>query len=165
MTKTQKLTLSGVMIALCVVLSSVIVFPVGIAKCAPVQHLTNVLAAVILGPFYGVAMAFITSLIRFSTGMGTLLAFPGSMCGALLSGILFAKTKRTYMAVIGEIFGTGILGALIAYPMATLILQKEAALFGFVIPFSVSSIGGALISIVFIVALNKTGMIQRTAKA
>ena len=36
-------------------------------------------------------MAFITSLIRVLMRTGTLLAFPGSMCGALLAGLMYKK--------------------------------------------------------------------------
>lgn len=160
MTRTKKLTLSGILIALGVILSTFSI-PIGVARCFPIQHLINVLSAVILGPFYGTLMAFITSIIRIMMGTGTILAFPGSMCGALLSGLLYKRFKKTYMAFIGEVLGTGILGALIAYPMATLILSREAALFGFVIPFSVSSIGGTAISILFLFALNKTGALNK----
>lgn len=163
MLKTKKLTLAGIFIAMGVILSTVIVIPVGIAKCAPVQHLMNVLSAVILGPFYGVAIAFLTSTIRVLIGTGTFLAFPGSMCGALLAGILYKYNKKITMASIGEIFGTGVIGALIAYPVAKFILSKEAALWGFVVPFSISSIGGTLIAILFLIALKKTGVLYKVS--
>ncbi len=163
MLKTKKLTLAGIFIAMGVILSTVIVIPVGIAKCAPVQHLINVLSAVILGPFYGVAIAFLTSTIRVLIGTGTFLAFPGSMCGALLAGILYKYNNKITMASIGEIFGTGVIGALIAYPVAKFILSKEAALWGFVVPFSISSIGGTLIAILFLIALKKTGVLYKVS--
>lgn len=159
MSKTKKITLAGALIALGVIMSTFSI-PIGITKCFPIQHLINVVAAVILGPLYGVSMAFLTSLIRVMAGTGTLLAFPGSMCGALLAGILYNHSKKIYMAYIGEIIGTGIIGALLAYPVAALILSKEAALLGFVVPFSVSSIGGATISLVFLFALKKTRILN-----
>ena len=86
--KLKKLVLTAVFAAVAVV-GSLFSFPVFGSKCAPVQHLINVLCAVILGPGYGVAAAFVSSLIRNLLGLGTLLAFPGSMCGALLAGILY----------------------------------------------------------------------------
>lgn len=159
MSKTKKLALSGIFIALGVILSTFSI-PVGASRCFPVQHLINVLSAVILGPYYGVAMAFITSFIRVMMGTGTILAFPGSMCGALLSGVLFAKFKSKYIAFAGEVFGTGILGAIVAYPMATLILSKNAAVFAFVIPFSISTIGGSVLALIFLLALEKTGILS-----
>ena len=45
------------------------------------------------------------------------------------------------------------LGALAAYPLATFFLSQEAAVFGFVIPFGVSSFGGALISLVILLGV------------
>ena len=41
------------------------------------------------------------------------------MVGALLAGILYKRIlRKPIMAVIGEVIGTGILGALLAYPIA-----------------------------------------------
>jgi len=157
MSNVKKLTQAGIFIAVGVVCSTMSI-PIGVAKVFPVQHFINVLAGVTMGPSYAVCMAFVTSLIRVMIGTGSLLAFPGSMCGALLCGMLFKYTKKPAMAFIGEIVGTGIIGAILAYPIATLFLSKEAALLGFVIPFGISSIAGAGISLVFILALKKTGI-------
>ena len=74
----QKLAIAGVLIALSVVLSGFSI-PIGASKCFPIQHMVNVIAGTLLGPWYAVGMAFITSLIRLIMGTGTLLAFPGSM--------------------------------------------------------------------------------------
>lgn len=103
--KLKKLVLTAVFAAVAVV-GSLFSFPVFGSKCAPVQHLINVLCAVILGPGYGVAAAFVSSLIRNLLGLGTLLAFPGSMCGALLAGLLYHYIKKLPAAYIGEVFGT-----------------------------------------------------------
>ena len=64
------------------------------------------------------------------------------------------------MAYIGEIIGTGIIGGLVAFPMATLIMGKEAALFAYVMPFMISSLGGATISIMVLNVLRKTKVWQ-----
>ena len=42
-----------------------------------------------LGPGYAVGIAFGSSLLRNLLGWGTLLAFPGSMFGALLAGLFY----------------------------------------------------------------------------
>ena len=78
---TKKLALAGVLCAVAVV-GSMFSFPVFGSKCAPVQHMVNVLCAVLLGPWYGVGAAFVASLLRNLLGLGSLMAFPGSMCGA-----------------------------------------------------------------------------------
>ncbi|TCT16259.1 energy coupling factor transporter S component ThiW [Natranaerovirga pectinivora] len=144
--KTQKLTLSALLIAIGTLLGSVIYIPVGVAKCFPIQHTINVISAVVLGPFYAVLNAFIISLLRNILGRGTLLAFPGSMVGALLAGVLYYKYRKTLIAVIGEIIGTGIIGGLLAFPIAKFIMGREVLAFAFVIPFLVSTIGGSLIA-------------------
>ena len=109
---TKKLALAGVLCAVAVV-GSMFSFPVFGSKCAPVQHMVNVLCAVLLGPWYGVAVAFVASLLRNLLGLGSLMAFPGSMCGALLCGIVYHKTKNLLATLCGEVFGTGIIGGLL----------------------------------------------------
>lgn len=156
----KKLSLAGMLIALGVICSAFYI-PIGASKCFPVQHMINVLAGIILGPVYGVSMAFVTSFIRVMMGTGTLLAFPGSMIGAFISGLLFLYTKKYIFAYMGEVIGTGILGAIVAYPIATLIMGKEAAIFAFVIPFITSSFGGATISILFIEVLKKSNILEQ----
>jgi len=160
MSNTKRLTIAGALVALGVVLSPFSI-PVGVARAFPIQHMINVIAGVVLGPLYAVIMAFTTSSIRNMLGTGTLLAFPGSMLGALLAG-LAAKHMRGKVApaCVGELIGTGILGALAAYPVAALILGREAALFAFVIPFTVSSFGGAVIAFILLTALLRTGILK-----
>ena len=84
----RKLCLAAVLTAVCVATSTFSI-PVGASRCFPIQHLCNILAGVFLGPWYSVGMAFCASLLRNLMGSGTLLAFPGSMAGALLGGILY----------------------------------------------------------------------------
>ena len=56
---------------------------------------------------------------------GSILAFPGSMVGVFLAAILYKKFKKVEIAVVGEVIGTGIIGALLAYPLAAFVLGKE----------------------------------------
>ena len=144
--KTKKITMSSMLIAIGVIVGSIIFIPVGVSKCFPVQHTINVLAAVILGPGYAVAIAFCISLLRNILGTGSLLAFPGSMIGALLAGILYKRTKSNLMAVAGEIFGTGILGGILAFPIANFIMGKNVGALFFITPFLISTVGGSLIA-------------------
>ena len=117
MDKTKKLTLAAVLTAVAIV-GSVLSFPVLGSRCAPVQHMVNVFCAVLLGWRYGVGSAFAASLLRNLFGLGSVLAFPGSMCGAFLSGVVYARTKNIWLTVLAEAFGTGIIGGLAAYPTA-----------------------------------------------
>ena len=59
---TQKLAFAGLLTALAVV-GSFLSVPVAGSKCAPVQHMVNILAAVTLGPWWGVGIAFGASLL------------------------------------------------------------------------------------------------------
>jgi len=148
--KTHKLTLTAMMIAIGTISSNLFYIPIGVTKVFPVQHFMNVLSAVLLGPYYAVAQAFGVSLLRNLMGTGSLFAFPGSMVGALLASLLFWKTRKLYLAFIGEVIGTGILGALLSYPIATLILGQKATLFGFIPLFIFSSFAGALLGFIIL---------------
>ena len=157
----KKLTLAALFTAIAVV-GSLFSFPVFGSKCAPIQHLVNILCAVFLGPWYGLASAFVASIIRNMMGLGTLLAFPGSMCGALLSGLLYKYVKKLSAAYVGEVFGTGIVGGMLSYPVAALLLNNDAAtLFTFVVPFLISTCGGTIIAIVLTNVFHRMGLIAK----
>lgn len=159
----KKLALAGMFCALCVV-GSVFSFPMFGSKCAPVQHMVNVLCAVLLGPWYGVAVAFVASLLRNLLGLGSLMAFPGSMCGALLCGILYHKTKNLLATLAGEVFGTGIIGGLLAWPVAVFLMGKAAgdiAFYAYIVPFLVSTVGGSIIAGVVLIALEKNSTLKK----
>lgn len=157
--RTKKTAIAGVLIAVAVV-GSMFSFPVFGSKCAPVQHMVNILCAVFLGPWYGVAVAFAASFIRNLTGLGSPLAFPGSMCGALLCGWAYAAFKNLPMTLISEVVGTGIIGGLLAYPVAILVMGKAAgsmAFYVYVVPFLVSTVGGTIIAACIVYALKGSG--------
>lgn len=131
--------------------------PIGASKCFPIQHMVNVLTGVILGPGYAVASAFCISLLRNMAGTGSLLAFPGSMIGAFCCGMIYKYAKNLYLAYAGEVIGTGIIGGIVCYPVATLIMGKEAAVFAYVLPFLISTAGGTIIAAILLAALYKSG--------
>ena len=99
----KKLALAGMLCALCVV-GSVFSFPMFGSKCAPIQHMVNVTCAVLLGPWWGVGVAFVASLLRNLLGLGSLMAFPGSMFGALLCGLVYHKTKNILATMVARMF-------------------------------------------------------------
>ena len=160
---TKKLALAGVLCAVAVV-GSMFSFPVFGSKCAPVQHMVNVLCAVLLGPWYGVAVAFVASLLRNLLGLGSLMAFPGSMFGALLCGLVYHKTKNLLATLCGEVFGTGIIGGLLAWPVAVFLMGKAAgdiAFYAYIVPFLVSTVGGSIIAGVVLIALEKNSTLKK----
>ncbi len=162
MYKTKKLAVAAIFCALAVV-GSLFSFPVFASKCAPVQHMVNILCAVFLGPWYGVAVAFVASLLRNLMALGSLMAFPGSMIGALLCGVVFWKTRNLTLTLIAEVFGTGILGGLCAYPIALAFMNVDAAtvaFYAYIVPFLISTVGGSIIAGALILALDKTGALK-----
>ncbi|HHX75598.1 MAG TPA: energy coupling factor transporter S component ThiW [Firmicutes bacterium] len=117
------------------------------ARLFPAQHAINVLAAVFFGPGPAVLVAFIIAVLRNLLAVGTVLAFPGGMVGAMLAGWVFRCTRKDYAAAAGEVCGTGVLGALLSVPLARLILGNEALAFTYIVPFTLSSVAGAAVAL------------------
>lgn len=147
-----------ILVAIAVALSPFFI-PVGISKCFPAQHMVNVIGAVMLGPVWALGIAFIAAIIRNLLGLGTLLAFPGGMIGALLAGLAYRASKNIYAAGVGEIIGTGLLGALVSvWIVGPMLMGKTMAVGTLIIAFSISTIGGSIIGIVILQLLRKVGI-------
>jgi energy-coupling factor transport system ATP-binding protein len=153
--KTKDVARAVILVAIAVALSPFFI-PVGISKCFPAQHMVNVIAAVMLGPAYAVGVAFIAGVIRNILGLGTLLAFPGGMIGAFLAGLAYRVFKNIYLAGLGEVIGTGLLGALVsAWIVGPILMGKSMALATLIVAFSVSTLGGTIIGIIALHLLRK----------
>lgn len=139
----------GLLVALGVIAAPFSI-PVGVARVYPVQHAINVLAGAMLGPGPAVIAAALTSTLRNLMGTGTPLAFPGSIFGALLAGLAFRYLKKDYFAAAGEIVGTGLIGALVAFPLAKWILGFAGLAYAFIIPFALSSLAGSIIGVLIL---------------
>lgn len=160
-TNTKKLALAGVLTALAVV-GSFLSFPVAGSKCAPVQHMVNIFAAVLLGPGWGVGIAFCASLLRNILGIGSLMAFPGSMIGALCCGLVYKKCKNLSLTCLAEALETGILGGIAAYPVALFLMgAAPAGLFIYVIPFLISTVAGSILAFLLISVFLKSGVMAQ----
>ena len=126
--------------------------------------MVNIVCAVLLGPWYGVAVAFAASLLRNVLGLGSLMAFPGSMFGALLCGLVYDKSKNIIPTLLAEVFGTAVLGGLCAYPIAIFIMGKSSAdiaFYAYIIPFLISTAAGAIMSAVLLYALTGMGALAQ----
>lgn len=157
---TKKLALAGVLTALAIV-GSFISVPVAGSKCAPVQHMVNILAAVTLGPAWGVGIAFCASLLRNLLGLGSLMAFPGSMVGALCCGLVYKFSKKVLPTCVAEAFGTGVLGGIAAYPVAKYAMGlQDIGMFVYVVPFLISTVAGSILAFVLVTALKKSGVTE-----
>lgn len=158
---TRKLAMAGVLTAVAVV-GSLLSVPVAGSKCAPVQHMVNILSAVMLGPWWGVGIAFCASLLRNLMGIGSLIAFPGSMVGALCCGVMYKLSKKLSLTCIAEALGTGILGGLAAYPVAKLLMGLEpAGVCVYMIPFLISTVAGSILAFVLVTVLEKGGVLKQ----
>ena len=94
-------------------------------------------------------------------GTGSLAGISGQHGWAhFLGGYLYQRFGRLTLAYIGEVFGTGILGGMLCYPVATLVMGKEAAIFAYVIPFLMSTMCGTVIAAFLIGVLYKSGAFQ-----
>ena len=146
----QKWVFSALMAAAAVLLSPLFSFPLGVSRAFPLQHMINIYLAVLCGTRYTVSAAFTTSLIRNIIGSGSLLAFPGSMIGAFLSGYLYKKTGKLWAAVLGEFVGTSFLGGLVSYPVAALFMGSSKGALFYISLFSLSCGAGCVIAFVIL---------------
>ncbi len=182
----RKVAQTIVLVAMVVVLSPVFI-PLGPAKAYPFQHMANVIAGVLLGPLYAVVMATCAAIIRISLGVGTVFAFPGGMFGAFLAGVFYREIRAlreppqgeeetgmeeeesappsswrlplaAYGAALGEVVGTGLIGASVsALIVDPLFVGRSAGWVFFVALFSVSSIAGAIIGLLGLGILRRAG--------
>jgi energy coupling factor transporter S component ThiW len=150
-----------VLVAIGVALAPFTSFPVGIAKVNPTQHFVNVLGAVLLGPWWAVAIAAIIGIIRNAMGIGTLLAFPGGMIGAFLAGYVYRFTRNLYLGALGEIIGTGIIGAVVsALVVAPVFMGKAMAMSVLIASFLTSTVVGSVIGVLALKLLERAGFVE-----
>ena len=101
------------------------------------------------------------SLLRNLLGLGSMMAFPGSMVGALCCGLVYSICHKLSLTCLAEALGTGILGGLAAYPVAVYIMGiTPAGIFVYVVPFLISTIAGSILAFLLITALNKSGVMS-----
>lgn len=154
-----KLTVLAMLIALGVVISPIL----RVEGMCPMAHFINITCAVLLGPWYSLLCATMIGVIRM-TFMGIPpLALTGAVFGACLSGILYrASGGKILFAVFGEVVGTGIIGAVVSYPvMAFLMGRSELTLFAYVPSFIMGTLIGGAVAYIFLKALSKNGMLAK----
>ena len=100
------------------------------------------------------SQALISSIIRNLFGTGSF-AFPGSMIGVLLASVFYMYRKHIFMAAVGEVIGTGIIGSLLCIPMAWVLGMQDFFVKPLMIAFIISSFIGAAISYFLLIMLKK----------
>ncbi|MBI3997813.1 MAG: energy coupling factor transporter S component ThiW [Armatimonadetes bacterium] len=159
--ETRRLVLAAFFAALPVVLSffpgSI---PVAGAKLLPWQHMTNVLAGVLLGPWYAALAATLAAVLRNAFGVGTVLAFPGGIPGALVVGFAYRAWRKEWVGLL-EPIGTGPVGATIgALLIAPAFMGRSMSLVALMSAFLASSVAGAIVGVVVLKALQRLGVTQ-----
>lgn len=109
----HRVTLLALMIAMDVVLSPLM----RIEGMAPMSSVMNIIAGVLLGPLYGTLMALVCGLIRMTFLGIPPLALTGAVFGAFFAGLFYQWGQKLGWSMLGEIFGTGIIGSLLSYPV------------------------------------------------
>jgi energy-coupling factor transport system ATP-binding protein len=136
-------------------------FPVGIAKVNPTQHFVNVLGAVLLGPWWAMAIAGIIAVLRNAMGLGTLLAFPGGMIGALLAGFFYRTTRKRMAGAAGEVIGTGLIAPMVSALLVAPFLMGKAIPFLALVPsFLSSSVAGAVLGVLALNLLERAEIVR-----
>ncbi|MDO5725308.1 MAG: energy coupling factor transporter S component ThiW [Tissierellia bacterium] len=155
--KVRKMVLTAVLACLAFVLNTFLYFP----TMAPFQHFVNVLAAVFVGPWYGMASAFLCGIMRMASGR-TIQAVTGAIFGPILGGLIYKKTKNFWLVAIGEIIGTGFFGAMASYPLMKMFYGLDAQSPFYYIPFyTPSAVVGAGMGIAVLMILKRTKVLNR----
>ena len=154
----KKQTTIAMLGALGYVLNTFVSFP----RMAPFQHMINVISAVILGPTLSFICALLIGSMRMILNGSTVLAIIGAVIGAYLSGLFYKKTQKLYMAILGEVIGTGIISAIVSYPfMVYFYGLPPTSIFTYVPFFTPSALMGACIGYLLMKSLEKTGTLQK----
>lgn len=164
--QTRKLVLGAFFAALPVVLSFVPgSIPVAGAKLLPWQHMTNVIAGILIGPWYAALAATVAAILRNLFGVGTLLAFPGGIPGALVVGFAYQLWHRDWLGLL-EPLGTGPVGATIgALIVAPSLMSRAIPMSTLMYAFLASSIPGAVVGYLIVKILQRVGVVQIASTA
>lgn len=154
-----KLTVLSMLIALGVVISPLLRFE---GMC-PMAHFINIVCSVLLGPWYSLLCAVIIGIIRMILMSIPPIALTGAIFGAFLSGVFYRLSKgKIVFAVIGEIIGTGIIGAIASYPVMTFLWGRDGLSWLFYVPsFICGTLIGGSIAFVFLKKLSNAGLLRQ----
>ena len=144
---TFRMVMLAMMVAIGVVISPIL----RIEGMCPTAHLINIVCSVLIGV---IRMLFM--------GIPPL-ALTGAVFGAFLSGVFYRLSGgKIICAVLGEIFGTGIIGSLVSYPVMAFIMGRDGLNAFFYTPMFISAtIMGGAVAYVFLKALSKAGLLAK----
>lgn len=153
----RKMVLCALLASLSFVLCTFVYFP----AMAPFQHFVDVVAAVALGPWWASLSALLCGLMRMMSGR-TIQSVTGAVFGPIVGGLLWKKTKSIWLVWLGEVAGTGILGALASYPLMKWFYGLDVQNPFYYIPFYIPSaaVGGAM-GVMAVLLLKRSRALER----
>lgn len=154
-----KLVMLSMLVAIGVVISPIL----RVEGMCPMAHFINIVCSVLLGPWYSLICALTIGIIRMVLMGIPPLALTGAIFGAFLSGVFYRLSKgKILMAVLGEIIGTGIVGAIVSFPVMTFIWGREGLTWFFYIPsFTCGTLIGGSIAYFFLRKMIENGMLSK----
>ena len=153
----HKLTILSMMIALDVVPTPIF----RIEGMAPMSSVVNILAGIMMGPVYALAMATVTAFIRMTTQGIPPLAPHRSDLWSPSSRSLYKYGRKFHYSALGEILGTGIIGSIVSYPVMVLFTGSAAKLSWFIYTprFFGATLIGTAISFYCLSIFNQAGIL------
>lgn len=153
----RKMVLCAILASFAFVLNTFVYFP----AMAPFQHFVDVMAAVLLGPWWACCSALLCGIMRMLSGR-TIQAVTGAVFGPILGGLLWKKTKNVYLVCVGEIIGTGLIGALASYPLMKCFYGLDAQSPLYYIPFyTPSAVVGGVMGVMAVLILKRANVLDR----
>ena len=161
--KNSKSLLKMIVLAMLIAIGVVISPILRVEGMCPMAHFINIVCSVFLGPWYSLLCATLIGIIRMATMGIPPIALTGAIFGAFLSGVFYRLSKgRIIFAVLGEIIGTGIIGAIMSYPVMTFLWGKEGLSWLFYVPsFICGTLIGGSIAYVFLRKFAANGMLAK----
>ncbi len=158
-TNLLKLATLAMLVALGVVISPIL----RVEGMCPIAHFINIVCSVFLGPWYSLLCATLIGIIRMLTMGIPPLALTGAVFGAFLSGLFYRLSNgKIICAVAGEILGTGVIGAVVSYPVMTFLWGREGLSWLFYVPsFLCGTLIGGSIAYVFLRKFASNGMLSQ----
>ncbi len=166
----HELLLKEVVLAMLVAVGVVISPILRVEGMCPMAHLINIVCAVLLGPWWSLLCAVLIGIIRMLFLGIPPLALTGAIFGAVLSGFFYRLTGgRILAACAGEIIGTGIIGAIVSYPVMSMLWNGNGAynhltLFFYVPSFLGGTLIGSTVAFLLLGALSRCGQLAQIQK-
>lgn len=153
-----RLVFLAMLIGLGVVISPIL----RVEGMCPMAHLINITCAVLLGPWQALLCATIIGVLRMTLMGIPPLALTGAVFGAVLSGVFYrASGGRLLAAVAGEVFGTGVIGAMASYPVMEIFYGRTGLSWMYYVPsFLCGTLIGGTIAFVLLTVLSRNGTLR-----